>query len=86
MNQSGRKQEDNSMSIDQQNESAGSNQYVQGSICNHCAGFAGHEPWCITRNAIVRYAFGLVVRASLLTLQDELILHALGVQWSPHGL
>jgi hypothetical protein len=74
------------MSIRQQNESASSNQHIQGPLCDHCAGVAGHEPWCITRNAFVRYAYGLVARGSLLTLRDELILHALGVEWGGRGL
>jgi hypothetical protein len=69
------------MSTRQQNEPARSNQYSEGSICNHCASVSGHESWCITCNALVRYAFGAAARASHLTLGDELILHALGVAW-----
>ena len=70
------------MSTRQQNELARGNHYGEGSICDHCAGGTGHEPWCITCNAIVRYAFAAVSRDNHLTLGDELILHALGVQWS----
>lgn len=69
----------------QQNELVPSNQYCEGPICDHCAGVTAHEPWCITCNAVVRYAYGVVSYANLLTLGDELILHALGVEWSPRG-
>ena len=71
------------MSTSQQNESASGNQ--SRISCDHCAAVTSHEPWCIVSNAIVRYAYGIVSRASLLTLGDELILHALGVRWSPRG-
>ncbi len=74
------------MSTRPQNELARSNQSSEGSICGHCACATRHEPWCITRNALVRYAYEIVSRATLLTLEDELILHALGVEWSPHGV
>lgn len=70
------------MSTRQQNESARGNERSEGLACDHCAGVTGHQPWCITRSALVRYAFGAVARASLLTLGDQLILHALGVEWS----
>ncbi len=74
------------MSPHQQNESIRRNQYTEGAVCGHCAGVTRHEPWCITCNAVVRYAYEAVSRATLLTLEDELILHALGVEWSPHGV
>lgn len=73
------------MSARQQNELARTNQYSAGPVCDHCAGVIRHEPWCITRNEIVRYAFGAVLRGSILTLGDQLILHALGVEWSGCG-
>jgi hypothetical protein len=78
---------ENQMFIRQQNESdsGSNNQQVERPICDHCAGITDHERWCITRNAVVSYAFGIVSRASLLTLGDELILHALGVRWSRRG-
>jgi len=66
----------------QQTESGHSNQYGEGSICGHCAGVTSHQTWCITCNAVVRYAFGVLLDGSHLTLRDELILHALGVKWS----
>jgi len=74
------------MSPHQQNEPARSNEYKERDVCGHCAGVTRHEPWCITRNALVRYAYEAVSRATLLTLEDELILHALGVEWSPNGV
>ena len=70
------------MAPHQQNESARSYQYSEGPTCDHCASVIGHEPWCITCNAVVRYAYEVVSRENLLTLEDELILHALGVDWS----
>jgi len=49
--------------------------------CGHCAGVNSHEDWCITSNAIVRYAYEAVL-AGRVNLADELILHALGVLWT----
>jgi len=56
-----------------------SNQYNAQSACEHC----GRPPqrWCITRDAIVRYAYGAVLDPEKLTLCDRLILHALGASW-----
>lgn len=70
------------MSRYQQTELAPGNPYMQGSTCGHCAGAVSHETWCITCNAFVRYAFGIVLDGRLLTQGDELILHALGVEWN----
>lgn len=70
------------MSARQQTESSHSDQYSESSICDHCAGATSHEPWCITCNAVVRYAFGAASGGGYLALGDELILHALGVEWS----
>ena len=70
------------MSTCQQTESTRSNQCSESSICDHCAGVTSHEPWCITCNVVVRYAFEAASAAGRLTLGDELILHALGVEWS----
>lgn len=58
-----------------------SNQYNAQSGCEHCGGIIRHERWCITRDAAVQYAYGVVVDADKLTLRDRLILHALGVLW-----
>ena len=57
------------------------NQYGEDSACRHCQGIISHEPWCITSNDTVRYAFQVLFRPTLLSLQDSLILHALGVAW-----
>lgn len=80
------KWEDDLMSKRQQNELVRSSQCNEGLSCDHCAGVIAHEPWCITCNTVVRYAYEAVSRGSLLTLEDELILHALGVEWSARGL
>lgn len=52
------------------------------SACEHCGGVARHEPWCITCDALVQYAYGVVLEPEKLTLLDRLILHALGVVWT----
>jgi hypothetical protein len=57
------------------------NQYSADSACAHCEGVIRHEPWCLTQNAGVRYAFQVALYPSHLTFQDHLILHALGVTW-----
>ncbi len=58
-----------------------SNQYTADSACEHCSGVVRHEPWCITRNETVCYAYEAILDPGKLTLEDELILHALGVAW-----
>jgi len=50
--------------------------------CIHCERVSDHEHWCITQNPDVRYAFTVAVYPNLLTLQDSLMLHALGVTWN----
>ncbi len=57
------------------------NQYTADSACSHCSGVVSHEPWCSTQNSNVRYAFQAVIYSDCLTVQDTLILHALGVAW-----
>jgi len=51
-------------------------------ICEHCGRILRHERWCITRDAMVKYAYAVVTDTEKLTLRDRLILHALGVDWS----
>jgi hypothetical protein len=58
------------------------NQYSADSACAHCEGVIRHEPWCVTQSADVRYAFQVALYPKCLTLQDSLILHALGVAWN----
>lgn len=58
-----------------------SNRYSAGSVCEHCGGMVRHERWCVTRDALVRYAFSAVADPDKLTVADALILHALGVSW-----
>jgi hypothetical protein len=59
-----------------------SNQYSADTACRECQGVIRHEPWCITLNPRVVYAYDAVADAGRLTLEDELILHALGVRWA----
>jgi len=60
-----------------------SNRYCAASACEHCDGVIRHEPWCITRNSLVQYAYAVVLCSERLSLQDQLILHALGAAWNP---
>lgn len=58
-----------------------SNQYNAQTACEHCGGVVRHERWCITCDAVVRYAYSVVLEPENLTFCDRLILHALGVSW-----
>jgi hypothetical protein len=49
--------------------------------CPHCGSAQRHEPWCVTTNISVRYAYAIVLSSSLMTPGDVLILHSLGVIW-----
>ncbi len=57
------------------------NKYAEDSACEHCGGIIRHERWCITRNALVAYAYAAVLDPAKLSVGDKLILHALGVAW-----
>ena len=59
-----------------------SNQYTADSACGHCDGVIRHEPWCITQNASVQYAYQVVSQPTQLSAGDHLILHALGAAWT----
>lgn len=58
-----------------------SNQNNAEATCEHCGGLIRHERWCITRDALVQYAYGVVLDPGKMTFSDRLILHALGVSW-----
>lgn len=58
-----------------------SNRYNAAAACEHCEGIIRHEPWCITRDPIVYYAYHVVADHTQLTIGDSLILHSLGVTW-----
>jgi len=62
-----------------------SNRYHADSACKHCGAIIRHEPWCVTCNRRVLEAYEIVLDPAKLTLQDELILHALGVIWNTEG-
>ena len=62
-----------------------SNQSNAQSTCEHCGGALRHEKWCMTCDALVRYAYATVQDPDKLTLRDRLILHALGVSWNRCG-
>ncbi|MGA8623018.1 MAG: hypothetical protein WB660_31400 [Candidatus Sulfotelmatobacter sp.] len=59
-----------------------SNRYTAQSTCEHCQGVIRHEPWCITVDQTVYYAYEIVADASKLTVGDSIILHSLSVAWS----
>jgi hypothetical protein len=52
------------------------------SACMHCDGVICHELWCVTQSASVQYAYQVVSDSSRLSLEDHLILHALGAAWN----
>lgn len=58
------------------------NNYSAESSCQHCASVIRHEPWCVAVNEAVFYAYLIVLDPRRLSLEDELILHALGVTWA----
>jgi hypothetical protein len=59
-----------------------SNQYSADSACGHCDGVIRHEPWCITQNVSVQYAYRAVSEPDHLSSGDHIILHALGAAWT----
>ena len=59
-----------------------SNKYSANSACVHCEGVIRHESWCPVQNTNVYYAYQAVSQPGLLSLGDQLILHALGVAWA----
>ena len=59
-----------------------SNRYSADSACLHCEGVIRHESWCPVENAGVLYAYRAASEPDLLSLGDQLILHALGVAWT----
>ena len=58
------------------------NKYRADSACGHCDGVLRHEPWCVTQNASVRYAYEVISDPSHLSRGDHLILHVLGAAWT----
>jgi len=59
-----------------------SNRFSAASAFEHCDGVIRHESWCVTQNAEVYEAYQAVIDPEKLSLQDQLILHALGVTWT----
>jgi hypothetical protein len=51
--------------------------------CARCGGVVLCESWCESVNACVRYAHDAVLHPTHLSLGDRIILHALGVRWTP---
>ena len=51
--------------------------------CGRCGGVVLCEPWCESVNSCVRYARAAALHPTHLSLGDRLILHALGVRWTP---
>jgi hypothetical protein len=58
------------------------NQYSADLACGHCDGVIRHEPWCITQNTSVQYAYQVISDPAHLSFEDHLILHALGAAWT----
>lgn len=70
------------MLVKHQHPSTHSNQYSADSACGHCDGVIRHEPWCMTQNDSVQYAYQAVSDPGHLSPGDHLILHALGAAWT----
>jgi hypothetical protein len=70
------------MPVENQLPLSHSNQYSADSACGHCDEFLCHEPWCVTQNASVQYAYQVISDPSHLSRGDHLILHALGAAWT----
>jgi hypothetical protein len=60
-----------------------SNKDIADLACGHCGGVLGHEPWCLTQNARVQYAYQVISDPSQLSQGDRLTLHAWGAAWTP---
>ena len=58
-----------------------SNRYNVEAQCAPCKGIVRHEPWCISMDAAVAYAYAIVEDPNKLSEGDALILHSLGVKW-----
>lgn len=58
-----------------------SNQFNASSACEHCQGIVRHEPFCITLNTRVLYAYEIIVDACKLTAGDQILLHGMSVAW-----
>jgi glycerol-3-phosphate cytidylyltransferase-like family protein len=55
-----------------------SNRYSAASACRHCDGVIRHEPWCITQNTNVHFAYQLIADPAHLSVEDRLIRHRKG--------
>ena len=73
------------MPVENQLPLSHSSQYSADSACGHCDEVLRHEPWCVTQNAGVQYAYQVLSNPSHfisdpshLSRGDHLILHALG--------
>lgn len=62
------------------------NRYNAESACGHCGEVIRHEPWCMTQNSDVLYAYRIIANPSSMNTGDRLILHALGVSWTAKRL
>ena len=51
--------------------------------CAQCGGVVLCESWCESVNSCVRYAHDAVLHPMHLSFGDRIILHALGVRWTP---
>ena len=63
-----------------------SNRYSAQAACEHWGGALHHEPWCMTLNTEISYAYKIVMDPGALTVGDALILHSLGAAWAKQGL
>jgi hypothetical protein len=47
-----------------------SNRYSAQAACEHCGGAVRHEPWCMTLNTAIFYAYKIVMDPTALTVGD----------------
>jgi hypothetical protein len=59
-----------------------SNKYHAAAACENCQGIVRHEPWCITKNPNVEYAFLVIIEPMVMLEADHIILHGMGVRWN----
>jgi hypothetical protein len=58
-----------------------SNRYSAENACEHCDCVIRHEPWCITVDPAVLYAYQIVLEPGMLEPGAAIIFHSLGVSW-----
>lgn len=61
------------------------NQYNVAKACEHCEGVVRHESWCVSESPAIYYAWAIVHYSGIVTEEDRIHLHGLGVAWRRHS-